>query len=214
MGDDTSAGVDRGLHLGDLGIDVLHELDDEIDELVLVHRLGVEVGDQEGDIVSLDGLTTQDDERLGTLGQEAHKLLGQQLLQLICLLHSNRDAQRVNRSLYQHTLLLGTSDDDWVQQELGRGAEKKKSPSVIGEIQERKGHFLCFGSRDFLYLKRSKFALLHTQTHCHRIWACRLSNRRLNVGNGCKKGRTGPQSRACCGVRHPESRNFEGTWRR
>jgi hypothetical protein len=41
------------LHLRDLLIDVLHELDDEVDELVLEHGFGVEIGDQEGYIIAL-----------------------------------------------------------------------------------------------------------------------------------------------------------------
>lgn len=122
LGDDTGTGVDRGLHLGDLRVDVLHKLNNEIDQLVLVHSLGVEVGDEERDIVSLDGLTTQDHEGLGTLSQETHKLLGQQLLQLIGLLNSNGDSQRVDGSLNQNFLLRSTRDDDRVQQEFGRRA--------------------------------------------------------------------------------------------
>ena len=122
LGDDTSAGVNRGLHLGDFRIDVLHELNDEIDQLVLVHGLSVEVGDEERDIISLNSLTTQDDEGLSTLGQEAHELLGEQLLQLISLLNSNRDSQRVDGALNQNSLLRSTRDDDRVQQKFRRRA--------------------------------------------------------------------------------------------
>jgi hypothetical protein len=38
---------------GDLRVDLLHELDDEVDQLVLVHVLEVVVGQQEGDVVTL-----------------------------------------------------------------------------------------------------------------------------------------------------------------
>lgn len=124
LGDDTSASVNRGLHLGDFRVNVLHELDDEIDQLVLVHGLSVEVGDEERDIVSLNGLTTQDDERLSALGQETHELLRQQLLQFIGLLDSNRDSQRVDGTFNQNLLLRSTGDDHRVQQEFGRGASK------------------------------------------------------------------------------------------
>lgn len=44
------------LHLGNLLIDLLHELDDEVDELVLQQLLGVEVCDQEGNVVALPQL--------------------------------------------------------------------------------------------------------------------------------------------------------------
>ena len=41
------------LHLGNLLVDLLHELDDEVDELVLQQLLGVEVCNQEGNVVAL-----------------------------------------------------------------------------------------------------------------------------------------------------------------
>lgn len=41
------------LHLGNLLVDLLHELDDEVDELVLQQLLGVEVSNQEGNVVAL-----------------------------------------------------------------------------------------------------------------------------------------------------------------
>ena len=126
LGNDTSAGVDRGLHLGDLRINVLHELDNEIHQLVLVHALSVEVGHQEGDIISLDGLTTENNEWLGALGQETHKLLGQQFLQFISLLDSNADTQGVDGSLNQNSLLLSTSNDHRVEQQFRRGARQNK----------------------------------------------------------------------------------------
>lgn len=73
------------LHLRNLLVNLLHKLNDEIDQLVLQHLLGVEVGDQEGNVVSLedvsstalkasqgqpphlDGLPPQNEERLGSL---------------------------------------------------------------------------------------------------------------------------------------------------
>lgn len=58
-------GVDAQLHLRDLLVDLLHEVDHEVDELVPVHGLRVEVGDQERDVVALDLLAPQDHEVLG-----------------------------------------------------------------------------------------------------------------------------------------------------
>ena len=45
--DDTSSRVDGELELTDFGVDVLHELNDEIDQLLLLHILNVEVGNEE-----------------------------------------------------------------------------------------------------------------------------------------------------------------------
>ena len=46
-------GVYAELHLGDLLVDLLHEVDDEVDQLVAVHLVSVEVRDQEADVVTL-----------------------------------------------------------------------------------------------------------------------------------------------------------------
>ena len=41
------------LHLRNLPVDLLHELNDEVHQLVLQHLLGMEVGNEERDIVAL-----------------------------------------------------------------------------------------------------------------------------------------------------------------
>jgi hypothetical protein len=46
------------LHLRNLLVNLLHELNDEIDQLMLEHFFGVSVGDQEGDVISLLVLTS------------------------------------------------------------------------------------------------------------------------------------------------------------
>jgi len=80
----------------------------------------VDVGDEEGDIVHLftllvlllDGLATEDEEVVGTLGEEAHETLGKDLVQLIELLQTDRDTDAVHTCLDENTLLLVTGDDD------------------------------------------------------------------------------------------------------
>ena len=42
-GNDTGAAVDAQLHAGHLGVDFLDEVDDEVDQLVLEHLLGVRI---------------------------------------------------------------------------------------------------------------------------------------------------------------------------
>lgn len=49
----------KELHFRDLLVDLFHELNDEVDQLVLQHLLGVEVGDEERDVVALDRLPPQ-----------------------------------------------------------------------------------------------------------------------------------------------------------
>ena len=123
---DTSTSVDRELHFRDFLVDVLHELDDEIDELALVEGLGVDVGDKERDIVHLfallvlllDGLATEDEEVVCTLGEETHETLGKDLVELIELLQADRNTDAVHTGLDEDTLLLVTGDDNGCAEKL------------------------------------------------------------------------------------------------
>ena len=63
------------LHLGDLLVNLLHELDDEVHQLVLQHLLRVEVRNQEGDIISLNRFPPQNDEALRSLLQKPCELV-------------------------------------------------------------------------------------------------------------------------------------------
>lgn len=53
LSNDTSPGVNGQFHLADLFVDLLHEVDDKVHQLVFVHLLRVEVGNQEANIISL-----------------------------------------------------------------------------------------------------------------------------------------------------------------
>ena len=63
--DDTCARVDGQLELAHLGVDVLHELDDEVDQLLLLHVLRVEIRDEERKGVALGRETETDGKREG-----------------------------------------------------------------------------------------------------------------------------------------------------
>lgn len=101
------------LHLRNLLVYLLHELDYEVDQLVLQHLLSVEVGDQERDIISLptisrrihqclssfsylDRLPPQNKERFRSLRQKPRKLVHQNMLDLIRLLDFDTDTNRVD----------------------------------------------------------------------------------------------------------------------
>lgn len=127
------------LHLGNLLVYLFHELDDEVNKLVLEHLLGVEVCDEEGDVVSLslcelvtggveqvwstdlDGFPSQNEERLGTLCQEASELVDQDMLNLVCLLDSDADADAVDAGLDEDALVLIAGDGQRVEKNFGRG---------------------------------------------------------------------------------------------
>lgn len=53
LGDNSPPRVDSYLHAADLLVDILHELDDEIYELVFPHPLQMRMGHQKADMVSL-----------------------------------------------------------------------------------------------------------------------------------------------------------------
>jgi len=127
LGSATSTSVDGKLHLRDLLVDILHELNDEIDELALVQSLGVFVGDEETDIVSdlatvveslHDRLAAEHKEVISTLGEETHEALCKDSIKLIKLLQADADADAVHRCLDEYTLLLVTCDYDGVAKEL------------------------------------------------------------------------------------------------
>jgi len=67
---------------------------------------------------NLDGLSSENDEVLGTLAQETNKLFAQKLFKVISLLNLDADADGVDGRLDQNTLVGVTTDDDWVQNQL------------------------------------------------------------------------------------------------
>lgn len=87
LGANTGPRIDRQLELADFLVDLFHEVDHKVHQLVLVHGLGVEVGDQEADIVALDWLPSQNNEVLGSHHHEAGELVTQDLLDLVGLLN-------------------------------------------------------------------------------------------------------------------------------
>mmetsp|Transcript_18745 Transcript_18745/g.47431 ORF Transcript_18745/g.47431 Transcript_18745/m.47431 type:complete len:253 (-) Transcript_18745:48-806(-) len=117
-GNDTSTRIDRELELVDLLVDLLHELDDEVHQLVLEHDLGVVVGDEEGDVISLYWLPSEHDEVFRAHHQKAGELLCQDLFHLIRLLDFDADSHRVDRAFDHHLLVLITRDHDGVHQKL------------------------------------------------------------------------------------------------
>lgn len=118
LGDDASARVDGQLHLADLFVDFLHEMDDEVHQLVLVHLLRVEVGDEEADVIALHRFPSQDEEVLGSHHHEAHELVAQDLLDLVRLFDGDADPHRVDGALDQDFLLIVAADHHRLQKQL------------------------------------------------------------------------------------------------
>lgn len=53
LSNNTSPGVDGQLHLTDLFVNFLHEMNDIVHQFVFVHLLCVKVGDEEADVIAL-----------------------------------------------------------------------------------------------------------------------------------------------------------------
>ena len=118
------------LHLRDLLVDLLHELYYKVNELVLQHLLGVEVGDEKGDVISLarsaidprqwqdpasirylNSLPSQNEEGFGALSQEASELVDQDVLNLIGLLYPETYANTIDAGFYKDSLVLVARDN-------------------------------------------------------------------------------------------------------
>lgn len=87
LGTDTGPRIDRQLELADFLVNLFHEVNHEVHQLVLVHGLGVEVRDEKADVVALDGFPSQNNEVLGSHHDEAGELVTQDLLDLVGLLN-------------------------------------------------------------------------------------------------------------------------------
>ena len=73
----SGPGVHRELHLRNFLIDFLHKVDNKVHQLVSQHLLGVEVGDEKADVISLDLLPPEDDEVLRPPHHKSHELVAQ-----------------------------------------------------------------------------------------------------------------------------------------
>ena len=96
-------------------------MDDKVDKLVLQHLLGVEIGDEEGDVVALNGFAAEDEEGLGALGQETGEFMNEDTLDLVGLLDADADTDAVDAGLDENTLVLVPGDGQGIQQNLGGG---------------------------------------------------------------------------------------------
>lgn len=132
---ETSSSVQEELHFRDLLVHVLHELNDEVHQLMLQHLLGVEVGDEERNVIALpkrsainpfpsnaqcpastylDRLPPQDEESLRSLRQESRELVHQNMLDLVRLLYPYAHTHTVDRRLDEDTFFLVSRDGQWV----------------------------------------------------------------------------------------------------
>lgn len=118
FGYDAGSGVDREFHLADFLVDLLHEMNDKVHQLVFVHLFCVEVGDEEAYVVALHWFSPQDEEVLRSHHHEAHEFMAQDLLNLVCLLDSNADSDRVDGALDQNLLLVIAADDYRLEKQL------------------------------------------------------------------------------------------------
>jgi hypothetical protein len=122
-------GTYEKLHLRDLLVDLLHELNNEVNQLVFQHLRRVEVSDQEWNIIALppdvsiaasllpgalsayrNRFPPQDKESLRSLRQETCELVDKDMLDLIGLLDLYADAHGVDTRLDEDALVLVSSN--------------------------------------------------------------------------------------------------------
>lgn len=119
---DTGSCIVGKLHLGDLLVYLFHELDDEVDEFVFEHGFGMEVGDEEGDVVAGDGFSAEDDEAFGSLHEEAGELVSQDAFDFVGLFDTDADADRIDTGLDEDLFALVAGDRKRLEQYFARRA--------------------------------------------------------------------------------------------
>ena len=90
----SSTRIERQLHFTDLLVNIFHKLHDKIDQFVLEHLFSVEICDEKGNVVTVDGTATQNEKVFGAHHDKAHKLLAQDLFDLVCLFDCNAKREK------------------------------------------------------------------------------------------------------------------------
>lgn len=101
---------------------------------MLQHVLGVEIGDEEGDVISLhlvrisqesgqgsnlDGLSAEDEESLGPLSQESGEFVDQYVLNLVCLLDLYAHPDAVDAGFDEDSLVVVSRHSQGIEKSLG-----------------------------------------------------------------------------------------------
>jgi hypothetical protein len=138
----TGPRIQEQLHLRNLLVHLLHELDNKVHQLVLQHLLGVEIGNEEADIISFDRFPPQDVEALGALSQEAGELVYENVLNLIGLLDLDAYPYTVDRGLNIDSLVLVAGYGERVEDDFGGAGgfnlrDIVSLGSLRGEIRQR-----------------------------------------------------------------------------
>lgn len=116
---ETRPRIQEQLHLRDLLVHLFHELYNEVDQLMFQHLLGVEVCNQERDVIALDRFPPQDVEGLCSLRQESRELVHQDVFNLVRLLDLDAYPHAVYRRLDVHLLVLVSRHCKRVQDDFG-----------------------------------------------------------------------------------------------
>lgn len=120
LGTGSGPRINGQLHLADFLVNFLHKMNDKVDQFVLVHLFCVEVRDEEADVVALDRFPAQNHKIFGPHHHETRKLVAQNLLNFVGLLHGDADPDRVYARLDEDAFLFVAADHHRGQQELLR----------------------------------------------------------------------------------------------
>lgn len=154
------------LHLRDFLIHLFHELDNKVDKLVLQHGFGVEVGDQERDIIALAvrqqslshpirlphtnlyWLPPQDEERFRALRQESRELVDKDMLDFIRLLYTDAHTDTVDTGFDEDSLVLVARNGQGIEEKFGgRGSLDFRHVMSFGRLRSEVGNRKSRGQR-------------------------------------------------------------------
>ena len=97
--------------LAELLVDLGHEGDDELNELVFVHPFCMKVGYEEADVVASDGFPSEDYETFRTLHEEAHEPPALDRWQFVWFLDADAYPHRIDGSFDEGLFVLVPADD-------------------------------------------------------------------------------------------------------
>ncbi len=115
---DTASRIHSDFHTADLLVDILHELNNKVHELVLPHAFEICVSDEETHVVIFGRSASHNHKVLGTLHKKPCEFVTQDLFDFIGLLDFNAYSDGVDGGLDETVLVLRASYAQRIEQEL------------------------------------------------------------------------------------------------
>lgn len=104
LGADTGPCINSQLHFTDFLVNVFHKLNDKIHEFMFKHLLCVKIGYQKTDVVSFNGLPSENNKVFSPHHHKTHELLAKDLLNLVSLLYCYAYSQGIDGAFNKNFL--------------------------------------------------------------------------------------------------------------